>query len=120
MAIRKIAQIGHPVLRRPNLEVATGYIPDGEVVGLSKFGRIAQRHASRLQVQERFTREVAEEISRVIGSEDVAVAVRGTHLCMSTRGVSMEPARTYIERCQFLTENPPPEEWAGIWEMHEK
>jgi adenylate cyclase len=29
-------------------------------------------------------------------------------------------ARTYIERCQFLTENPPPEDWAGIWEMHEK
>ncbi|MDW4907814.1 GTP cyclohydrolase I [Streptomyces sp. ADMS] len=77
-----------------NLEVAAGYVPDGEVVGLSKFGRIAQRYAGRLQVQERFTREVAEEISRVIGSQDVAVAVRGTHLCMSMRGVRMEPART--------------------------
>ncbi|MER6952564.1 GTP cyclohydrolase I FolE [Streptomyces sp. NPDC000618] len=77
-----------------NLQVAAGYVPDGEVVGLSKFGRIAQRHAGRLQVQERFTRQVAEEITDVIGREDVAVAVRGTHLCMSMRGVRMESART--------------------------
>jgi GTP cyclohydrolase I len=77
-----------------NLEVAVGYVPEGEVVGLSKLGRIAQRYAGRLQVQERFTRQVADEISRVIGSGDVAVAVRGTHLCMSMRGVRMESART--------------------------
>lgn len=77
-----------------NLDVAVGYVPDAEVVGLSKFGRIAQRYAGRLQVQERFTRQVAEEIAEVIGGKDVAVAVRGTHLCMSARGVRMEPART--------------------------
>ncbi|HEX4815947.1 MAG TPA: GTP cyclohydrolase I FolE [Nonomuraea sp.] len=77
-----------------NLEVAAGYVPDGEVVGLSKFGRIAQRHAGRLQVQERFTRQVADEISSVVGNTDVAVAVRGVHLCMSMRGVRMEEART--------------------------
>ncbi|TMR38912.1 GTP cyclohydrolase I FolE [Nonomuraea zeae] len=77
-----------------HLEVAAGYVPDGEVVGLSKFGRIAQRHAGRLQVQERFTRQVAEEICAVIGSGDVAVSVRGVHLCMSMRGVRLEAART--------------------------
>ncbi|MCX4826388.1 GTP cyclohydrolase I FolE [Streptomyces sp. NBC_01142] len=77
-----------------NLDVAAGYVADGNVVGLSKFGRIAQRHAGRLQVQERFTRQVADEICGVIGGQDVAVAVRGTHLCMSMRGVRMEAART--------------------------
>ncbi|ANZ36007.1 MULTISPECIES: GTP cyclohydrolase I [Pseudonocardiaceae] len=77
-----------------NLDVAVGYVPDGEVMGLSKFGRIAQQYAGRLQVQERFTREVANEIAAVLGSNDVAVAVRGTHLCMSARGVRMEAART--------------------------
>ncbi|WP_079408419.1 GTP cyclohydrolase I [Streptomyces sp. 3211] len=77
-----------------NLQVTAGYVPRDEVVGLSKFGRIAQRHAGRFQVQERFTRQVAEEIANVIGSPDVAVAVRGTHLCMSMRGVRMEQART--------------------------
>lgn len=77
-----------------NLDVAVGYVPDSAVVGLSKFGRIAQRHAGRLQVQERFTRQVADEIAEVIGGNDVAVAVRGTHLCMSMRGVRMVAART--------------------------
>ncbi|MGW7433253.1 GTP cyclohydrolase I [Streptomyces sp. NPDC054861] len=77
-----------------NLQVTAGYLPDSEVVGLSKFGRIAQRYAGRLQVQERFTRQVAEELRGVIGCDDVAVAVRGTHLCMSMRGVRMEEART--------------------------
>ncbi|WP_037620086.1 GTP cyclohydrolase I [Streptomyces aureus] len=77
-----------------NLAVAAGYVPDGEVVGLSKFGRIARAHAGRLQVQERFTRQIAEELTGVIKSEDIAVAVRGTHLCMSMRGVRMEEART--------------------------
>lgn len=77
-----------------NLEVAVGYVPEGEVVGLSKFGRIAQRYADRLQVQERFTRQIADETSQVVGNQDVAVAVRGTHLCMSMRGVRLESART--------------------------
>ncbi|MCM3920308.1 GTP cyclohydrolase I [Frankia sp. AiPs1] len=77
-----------------NLQVTAGYVPAGQLLGLSKFGRIAQRHAGRLQVQERFTRQVADELASVIGSDDVAVAVRGTHLCMSMRGVRMEAART--------------------------
>jgi GTP cyclohydrolase I len=77
-----------------NLDVAVGYLPEAEVMGLSKFGRIAQQYAGRLQVQERFTRQVADEIAVVIGGNDLAVAVRGTHLCMSARGVRMEAART--------------------------
>ncbi|EGX60616.1 MULTISPECIES: GTP cyclohydrolase I [Streptomyces] len=77
-----------------NLQVTAGYVPNGEVVGLSKFGRIAQHYAGRLQVQERFTQQFAEHLAGVIGREDVAVAVRGVHLCMSMRGVRMEAART--------------------------
>jgi len=77
-----------------HLRVAAGYVPDGSVVGLSKFGRIAQQHAGRLQVQERFTRQVADELADVLGRPDVAVAVHGVHLCMSMRGVRMEDART--------------------------
>ncbi|MGW2105049.1 GTP cyclohydrolase I [Streptomyces sp. NPDC001948] len=77
-----------------NLQVTAGYVPDGEVAGLSKFGRIAEHFAGRLQVQERFTRQFAEHLTDVIGRKDVAVAVRGVHLCMSMRGVRMEDART--------------------------
>ena len=77
-----------------NLRVTAGYVPNGEVVGLSKFGRIAQHFAGRLQVQERFIRQVAEHLTGVIGRQDIAVAVHGVHLCMSMRGVRMEAART--------------------------
>lgn len=90
-----------------NLDVAVGYLPVGEVVGLSKFGRIAQHYAGRLQVQERFTRQVADEIAVGIGSNDVAVAVCGTHLCMSARGVRMEAARTTTVQASGRFESNP-------------
>lgn len=77
-----------------NLQVTAGYLAEEEVLGLSKFGRVAKHFAGRLQVQERYTREVAEHLAGVIGREDVAVAVKGLHLCMSMRGVRMEEART--------------------------
>jgi GTP cyclohydrolase I len=104
-----------------NLQVAAGYVPDSEVVGLSKFGRIAQHFAGQLQVQERFTRQVAEYLTGVIGREDVAVAVRGVHLCMSMRGVRMEEARTTTVHTggRFGTDPVLPQQFltvtAGLW-----
>ncbi|MEV7872597.1 GTP cyclohydrolase I [Streptomyces sp. NPDC088124] len=77
-----------------SLQVTAGYVPEGEVLGLSKFARIAQRFGGRLQVQERFTRQVFDYLTGVIGRGDVAVHVRGTHLCMSMRGVRMDAALT--------------------------
>lgn len=67
--------------------VAIGYLPEGRVLGLSKFARITTAAGRRLQLQERMTREVADEIVRSTGSEDVAVLVRGRHLCVEARGV---------------------------------
>ncbi|WP_411574895.1 GTP cyclohydrolase I [Streptomyces fradiae] len=104
-----------------NLQVAVGYLAEGEVVGLSKFGRVAQHFAGRLQVQERYTREVAEHLAGLIGREDVAVAVRGVHLCMSMRGVRMEVARTTTlhKDGRFLTDPVLSQEFlataAGQW-----
>ncbi|XVS60920.1 GTP cyclohydrolase I [Actinosynnema sp. CA-299493] len=63
------------------------YKPDGDVLGLSKFARIAHRHAHRLQVQERLVCDIADEVVSATGSADVAVIGRGEHLCMSMRGV---------------------------------
>ena len=63
------------------------YIPDGEVLGLSKFARVVNKYARRLQIQERMTQQIADEIQRLTGSEDVMVVTEAYHLCMIMRGV---------------------------------
>jgi GTP cyclohydrolase IA len=76
------------------LTVSIGYLPAGQVLGLSKFARIAHAHARRLQLQERFTDSVAQDVVTVTGSGDVVVVAEGEHLCMSMRGVREPQART--------------------------
>jgi GTP cyclohydrolase I len=68
-------------------DVSIGYIPAGKVLGLSKFARIAHQFAHRLQIQERLGQQIADEIGRITGSTDVAVVLKGEHLCMSARGI---------------------------------
>jgi GTP cyclohydrolase I len=80
------------------LTVAIGYLPSGQVLGLSKFARIIRAHAHRLQLQERFTDGVAEDVIAATGSGDVGVVAEGEHLCMSMRGVREQQARTTSTR----------------------
>ena len=68
-------------------EVTVGYIVRDRVIGLSKLGRIAHRHAHALQIQERLVQQIADEVARVAATPDVAVIARGEHLCMSMRGI---------------------------------
>jgi GTP cyclohydrolase IA len=63
------------------------YIPDKNVIGLSKINRIVQYYAKRPQVQERLTQQIADELKQVLGTEDVAVIIDAVHLCVSARGV---------------------------------
>ena len=63
------------------------YISGGKVIGLSKLNRIVQFFAKRPQVQERLTIQIAEELKRVMETEDVAVLIDAVHLCVSSRGV---------------------------------
>lgn len=71
-------------------EVSIAYIPEGKVLGLSKFARVAHKHAHRLQIQERMVEGIAQEIVDLTGSQDVAVLARGEHLCATMRGVRTE------------------------------
>lgn len=63
------------------------YLSSGKVIGLSKINRIVQYYAKRPQVQERLTNQIALELKRVLGTEDVAVLIDAVHLCVSSRGV---------------------------------
>jgi GTP cyclohydrolase IA len=68
------------------------YIPNGKVVGLSKIPRLVEMFARRLQVQERFTMQIAETIEKVLAPKGVAVVVESVHLCMMMRGVEQQNA----------------------------
>ncbi len=63
------------------------YISNGKVIGLSKINRIVDYFSRRPQVQERLTVQIAEELKKVLETEDVAVVIDSAHMCVITRGV---------------------------------
>ncbi|RPB03657.1 GTP cyclohydrolase I [Choiromyces venosus 120613-1] len=71
-----------------------GYIPNNKVLGLSKFARIAEMFARRLQLQERLTKQVAMAIEEILQPQGVAVVMESAHLCMVMRGVEKTTATT--------------------------
>lgn len=75
-------------------KISIGYMPRGKVLGLSKFGRLVNLHARRLQLQENLTRGIAGEISRAAESPDVIVMCEAAHMCMKMRGVEKELSET--------------------------
>ncbi|RYU95468.1 GTP cyclohydrolase I FolE [Emticicia agri] len=70
------------------------YIANGKVIGLSKLNRIVQYFAKRPQVQERLTMQIAKELQKVLGTEDVAVVMDAKHLCVASRGVQDDTSTT--------------------------
>ena len=87
-------------------DVSIGYIPNDKVLGLSKFARIAQQFAHRLQLQERLGEQIADEIGRITGTQHVAVVLKGEHYCMAARGIRMPGRMTSsVMRGVFRTES---------------
>ena len=90
-----------------DMTVNVAYIPHGQVIGLSKIARICDMAAKRLQLQERLGNDIAEIVSEAAGTPDVAVAIRGSHSCMTARGIKNVSAQTITEtfRGQFKVDN---------------
>jgi GTP cyclohydrolase I len=70
------------------------YIPDGQIVGLSKLPRVVDAFARRLQVQERLTNEIRDCIQETLHPKGVAVVIECAHLCMQMRGVQKQNSVT--------------------------
>ncbi len=72
------------------------YIPakDGKITGISKLARVVDVTARKLQLQERFTTEVANILEKTLQPRGVIVVVEAEHLCMSMRGVNKPGSKT--------------------------
>lgn len=68
-------------------DVSIAYIADDKVLGLSKFARIAHKHAHKLTLQEQLVSDISDELVGILKTEDVAVMAKGEHLCMTARGI---------------------------------
>lgn len=71
------------------------YIPNEKVLGLSKAARIVEFFSRRPQVQERLTNQIVEALKVICETEDVAVFMNATHLCMTTRG-ALDPGASTV------------------------
>lgn len=87
--------------------VSVGYIPDGQIVGLSKLARVVNGVARRLQVQERLTAEICKAVEDALHPLGVIATCRASHLCMQMRGVEKQLASTVTTHYTGMFENDP-------------
>ena len=73
---------------------AIAYIPNGEVVGLSKIARTVEVFAKRFQLQERLTAQIADAFMEELKPKGVMVLVQAEHMCMTMRGIKKPGTRT--------------------------
>ena len=74
--------------------VHIAYLPDGQVLGLSKFARITEMFARRLQIQENLTQQIAQAVQEVTKARGVAVVIDSAHMCMMMRGIEKQNSTT--------------------------
>lgn len=70
------------------------YIPNGEVVGLSKLARTVEVYARRLQIQEQMTAQIADAMMEELNPQGVMVVLEAEHLCMTMRGIKKPGSKT--------------------------
>lgn len=75
-------------------KVHIAYIPNGQVVGLSKLARTVEVYARRLQIQEQLTGQIADAIMEYLAPQGVMVMVEAEHMCMTMRGIKKPGSKT--------------------------
>ena len=70
------------------------YLPNDKLIGLSKIPRIVRYFARRPQVQERLTAQIADSLSLLLDTEDIAVSLTAQHFCVIARGIEDEASHT--------------------------
>lgn len=86
-------------------KVHVAYIPDKQVIGLSKINRLVQYYAKRPQVQERLTIQISEALKEALQHNDVAVVIEADHLCVASRGIKDSNSTTLTAHYSGQFEN---------------
>lgn len=85
-----------------------GYVPDEEIIGLSKLARAVDKFASKPQVQERLTQEVVDFLDELLDPEGVMVVMEADHLCMQCLGVGKQHSSTVTSAFEGVFEDQEP------------
>lgn len=78
--------------------VSVAYLPRDKVVGLSKFARLVECYSRRLQVQERLTKQLIDDIIKYLDPLGAMVVVEAEHMCMTMRGIQKPGTKTVTSR----------------------
>lgn len=81
-------------LKDVHYSVSIGYVPSGRAIGLSKLSRIAEFSLSRAGLQEDGTAKLAQTLSDVLDTDNIAVVAKAKHFCMVSRGVKQHSTDT--------------------------
>ena len=84
-----------------------GYISSGKVIGLSKLNRIVRYFAQRPQVQERLTLQISQELQSVLRTNDVAIIIDASHMCVAARGIKDKDSTMVTADYGGVFQHPP-------------
>jgi len=95
--------------------VYVAYLPRERVTGLSKLDQLVEKYSLRLQIQERMTRQIADEIEEKLEPKGVMVVIKATHTCKLIEGYSTGEYITSAVRGLMLTHDAPRHEALSLF-----
>lgn len=87
-----------------------GYIPDGQVIGVSKLARIVELYSRRLQLQERLCSQIADLLEKALKPKGVIVVAEAQHFCMTARGVEKQKSKMITSALRGVFDDIKPRE----------
>ena len=90
------------------------YIPNEKIIGLSKIARVVEKHSKKLQVQERMTNDILNELKNKLNTDNIAVYIEAKHMCMIARGVKKELSKTITVKLDGQFRNEKKEDFYNL------
>jgi GTP cyclohydrolase I len=85
--------------------ITIGYLPNKKVVGISKIARLVEVYSRRLQIQERMTSQIADDIMNCLDAKGCMVVCEAQHLCMTSRGVEKQQSQMITSAVRGVFDN---------------